>query len=1067
MLYGILTKALTGETSEARQAAASEFAANVKAVGVSALHTEGLLEKIKTSLKAEGKKGANERQGAMETLNALWELFEAAIEPHLLALLPHTLPLVADKERTVAVVAENTLKNFLLKLTPHAFSAVLPYLLDTNANVKWQSLQLQMEVLAAMSKTNMSAQVARCLSDIVPVVSQLMWHSKAQVKQAAISAMESASATMTNKDLEPFLPSLMETILVPESVETCLERLSSTIFVQEVRGDALAIIAPLLMRGLQIQRSTATKRQCARIIDNMSKLVEDPREVQPFVPKLFPALERAKEDVPDPECREVCGKAYEQLMRSSNMKNAKMLSLERPAVLELFKAGAATTTTTISEFDLVSLELATSIVMSLVDLQILDSEQWHMTLTPYLTALSSMPLESEAAGKLLDNVFEKVRASITPKSTLDDDDATEELLCDCNFALAYGSKILLNNARLRLRRGVRYGLVGQNDCGKTSLMRAISRNQVEGFPDPTQVRTVFVETDIQGELSNLSVLDYIYADPLLRNCGVERDEMSKVLMSVGFEKDGPASIDKEVGRLSGGWKMKLALARAMLLKADILLLDEPTNHLDVKNRQWVEEYLQSLTNVTSIMVSHDSGFLDRVCTSILHMHDLKVNQYRGNLGAFVAAVPEAKSYFELQTSAKYRFKFPQPGPLEGINSKSKHIMKMTNVSFTYPTATKAQLLSVSVRVSLSSRVACVGPNGAGKSTMIKLLTGELIPDGVREDGTSSTGSEVWKHPNCRVAYVAQHAFHHIESHLDLTPNEYIRWRYQYGVDKEALKKENMKMTADEMERQKTPIMVDITDAEGTTKKEKRVIKELTNGRRQEYKGKRNEYEVLLIGGTDVKVWLPETQLAQLGFDKAMKEVDERIASMATSYTRPLTSQFVEQHLMDVGLEREFATHTKIKALSGGQKVKVVLAAALWKCPHVIIIDEPTNYLDRESLGALAEAIKEFEGGVVIVSHNNEFCKACCPETWVLENHTLNVQGDPEWLNQNEKIKVAQIDESDLRDAYGNTVVLKKKATRQDMKKLRKRMEQMRKSGEEVYTDEELEKLGLELDPAQA
>ena len=135
---------------------------------------------------------------------------------------------------------------------------------------------------------------------------------------------------------------------------------------------------------------------------------------------------------------------------------------------------------------------------------------------------------------------------------------------------------------MKLIRGARYGLVGQNDCGKTSLMRAISRNQLEGFPDPTQVRTVFVETEIQGELSDLSVLDYIFADALLRDCGATRQEMSDTLIRVGFEQSGPASIDKQVGRLSGGWKMKLALARAMLLKADILLLDEPTNHLDVK-----------------------------------------------------------------------------------------------------------------------------------------------------------------------------------------------------------------------------------------------------------------------------------------------------------------------------------------------------------------------------------------------------------------------------------------------------------------------------------------------------
>jgi len=1058
VLSGMLQKVLSAETSETREACAAEFAATVKAEGVETLYTQGLLEKVKSSFKAEGKKGLVEREGALECFGALNRLLEEVVEPFIISLVPVAMQLLADKERRVTALADKTLKYFFTEMTPCALSTVLPFLLDTTT--KWQSQQFQMEILGELASTSMSSEVARNLSEIVPVVSQLMWHDKVQVKQAAIESMKKVSATMGNKDLEPFLPSLIETILVPESVENCLERLASTTFVQEVRGDALAIIAPLLMRGLQAQRLTATKRQCARIIDNMAKLVDEPKEVAPFVPKLLPALERAKNEVPDPECREVCLKAYDQLVKSSNPKNAKVGALERSTVVSWLKTKAEH-----SDFEVRAIDHASYCVMCLVDLKNLDSEQWHIFLTPFFT--SSM--ESVDASKVVDNVHKQVSATLTPKTDADEDIEKDLLLCDCEFSLAYGSKILLNNARLRLRRGARYGLCGQNDCGKTSLMRAISRNQVEGFPDPTQLRTVFVETDIQGELSNLSVLDYIYADPLLRNCGVEREEMSKVLMSVGFEKEGPASIEKEVGRLSGGWKMKLALARAMLLKADILLLDEPTNHLDMKNRAWVETYLQSLNNVTSIMVSHDTGFLDRVCTNILHIDNLKVNSYKGNLSAFVEAVPEAKGYFQLQASSKYKFKFPNPGNLDGITSKGKHIMKMTNVTFTYPTATKPQLTNVSVRVSLSSRVACVGPNGAGKSTMIKLLTGELVPDGTREDGTNANGTEVWKHPNCRVAYVAQHAFHHIENHLDKTPNEYIRWRYQYGVDKEALKKDNMKVTPEELERQKTPIMIDVPDAEGNIKKEKRVVKELSNGRRQEYKGKRNEYECVLVGGFDVKVWLPETQLVQMGFEKAMKEVDERIAAMATSFARPLTSQFVENHLLDVGLEREFGTHTKIKALSGGQKVKVVLAAALWKCPHIIIIDEPTNYLDRESLGALAEAIKEFEGGVVIVSHNNEFCKACCPETWVLENHTLNVQGDPEWLAQaeKEKVKVVQSDEADLRDAFGNSVTLikKKKATRQDIKKLRKKIEQMRKDGEECYTDEEMEKMGLEMDVA--
>jgi len=529
---------------------------------------------------------------------------------------------------------------------------------------------------------------------------------------------------------------------------------------------------------------------------------------------------------------------------------------------------------------------------------------------------------------------------------------------------------------------------------------------------------------------------------------------------VGFGNDGPASIEQQVGRLSGGWRMKLALARAMLLKADILLLDEPTNHLDPMNRAWVESYLQSLTNVTSIMVSHDAGFLERVCNNIIHINNLKLKNYKGSLNHFVEVVPEAKAFFELTSTDKYKFKFPEPGTLEGITSKGKHIMKMSQITFTYPSASKPQLNDVSVRVSLSSRVACVGPNGAGKSTMIKLLTGELVPD----EGSGA----VWKHPNCRVAYVAQHAFVHIENHLEKTPNEYIRWRYQYGVDKEALKKDTMVLTEEEEAKLKEVVQVEIVDAEGNARNEKRVIKEMTNGRRLDQKTKKYQYEALLVGGFDQKIWLPAARLVQLGWEKYLKEVDERVAALASQYARPLTQAFVEQHIMDVGLEREFATHSRISALSGGQKVKVVLAAALWKAPHIVILDEPTNYLDRESLGALADAINEFEGGIVIVSHNNEFCKACCPETWVLANHTLDVQGDPEWLAQAEKEKVKErvLGDDDLKDAYGNTVTVKnvKQATKQEMKKLRKKIAAARKAGEEVWTDEEMEKMGYRVDP---
>ena len=146
----------------------------------------------------------------------------------------------------------------------------------------------------------------------------------------------------------------------------------------------------------------------------------------------------------------------------------------------------------------------------------------------------------------------------------------------------------------------------------------------------------------------------------------------------------PASLTKQCGRLSGGWRIKLALVRAMIMKADILLLDEPTNHLDPGNVKWVVDYLTSLANVTSIIVSHDIKVLDQVCTHVLQIDNLKLKSFKGNLTEVAKNfVPELLSYFELKAT-KFTMRFPQPGNLEGITSKGKHIMKMTNITFTYP-----------------------------------------------------------------------------------------------------------------------------------------------------------------------------------------------------------------------------------------------------------------------------------------------------------------------------------------------------------------------------------------------
>jgi elongation factor 3 len=290
--------------------------------------------------------------------------------------------------------------------------------------------------------------------------------------------------------------------------------------------------------------------------------------------------------------------------------------------------------------------------------------------------------------------------------------------------------------------------------------------------------------------------------------------------------------------------------------------------------------------------------------------------------------------------------------------------------------------------------------------------------------------------------------------LDKTPNEYIRWRYANGEDKESLVKVSMVLTPDEEKLQKEPFEVTWVDEGGVTRKAKKTVSDLTGGRRESKERKEYEYELRYISGEEG--WLGHKLLTARGWGKSMKAVDLRIAQRAGLYIRPLSSSNVEKHLGDCGLSAEFATHYRMSALSGGQKVKVVLAASMWNQPHILILDEPTNYLDRESLGALAKAIEEFQGGVVIISHNNEFVKTLCTEEWIMDAGHLTTKGESGWMDrQDDKIAEATAI-TEMTDAMGNTseVKVKKQLSKRDEKAKLKIIAKKLKAGEALDTDEE-------------
>ena len=847
-----LTSLLAKETGDvaARAPFAKELAENAHSAGVKAL--PAIIAKLTAALADKKNQGA--REGALLGFGALASSFGQPAAPYLFpcfSVLTNAAAAGASEkaaaESAVAAVFATLHPNGIRFAAPHIFEAAL-------SKYKWQSRILALSYVGKFAALA-PKQTTQAMPELIPGLSQFMGDARAEVSKEAESALLSVCSVVNNKDIEPFIPTLVSCIARPDEVNECVYKLSSTTFVQAVEPPTLAIIMPVLERGLK-QRDLATKRKVAVIIDNMCKLVEVPAFAEPFLPKLLPGLDRAKEETSDPDVRKICETAHKILLKAAGDGASKdKMYISGVTGIEITKSDPVKQLTTLQECLTAGnaelpadaavtqpmLDYITSLSGSLYDENEFGENEWAGIFTPFVGALlqgsSALMLNPnqvrDGAAGFLARCFRNVAGAAKEA-----DDDVGEVLCDCEFSLAYGAKILLNQARMHLRRGMRYGLCGHNGCGKSTLMRAIANGQVENFPDPDVVRTVYVEHDIQADQTEFSVVQFVMVDKRLSDEALIR----KTLAELSFT---PAMMDGVVTALSGGWKMKLALAKAILLKADIMLLDEPTNHLDKINKAWLMDYLCSLHNVTCIIVSHDSGFLDKVCTHIIHYENFKLKRYKGNLSEFVKKVPEARSYYEL-SATPIEFKFPEPGMLEGITSKGKSILKMMNVSYKYPGYDRMIINNVTVQVALSSRVVVVGANGAGKSTMIKCLTGETIP----------TMGTVWKHPNLRIAYVAQHAFHHIEEHLDKSPNEYIQWRYCSGEDKEAQTKEARQLTDEEEKKMAEKVTID---------GQKYVVEQLMGRRKLKSS---YEYEVKFQGlGIDKNQWLPRKWLEEKGFGK--------------------------------------------------------------------------------------------------------------------------------------------------------------------------------------------------------
>lgn len=519
---------------------------------------------------------------------------------------------------------------------------------------------------------------------------------------------------------------------------------------------------------------------------------------------------------------------------------------------------------------------------------------------------------------------------------------------DINFA---GNRIL-TDASLTLAHGRRYGLVGRNGIGKSTLLRALSRRELAV---PAHLTILHVEQEITGDDTTAlqAVLDadvwrkYLYAeqkkiterhtqiaeelvaleaeDPGRWALEKERTDLDSHLTEVQFKL---ADIDAEKAEaraatilvglgftperqqnatksFSGGWRMRLALARALFCNPDLLLLDEPSNMLDVPSVAFLANYLSTYEN-TVLVVSHDRAFLNEVATNIIYQHNERLDYYTGNFTQFYATKEERKKNqvreYESQLAYrkhlqafidKFRYNAAKSSEAQSRIKKleklpileapeaddeitfrfpvaekiSPPVLQMTGVSFAY--GEKQILRDVDLDVQLDSRVAVIGPNGAGKTTMLKLLIEQLSP----------SSGVVQRHPRLRIAYFAQH---HVDA-LDLT------------------------MSAVSFMARHWP------------------------GRNEE------EYR---------------------------------------------------RHLGAFGLVGTLGL-SKMATLSGGQKSRVAFACLSLQNPHILVLDEPTNHLDIEAMDALVAALKEFNGGVILVSHDVTFLSQTSDRLWLCQEGTVN------------------------------------------------------------------------------
>jgi len=575
----------------------------------------------------------------------------------------------------------------------------------------------------------------------------------------------------------------------------------------------------------------------------------------------------------------------------------------------------------------------------------------------------------------------------------------EMLLYVENLLLMYGAgHLLLKDTTLEMKKNHRYGVVGQNGAGKTTLMKEIADHRIVGMPK--DLKCVHVDDSKLGLMSKSCLSSLEYCIKMAKDIGVETTGR-EMLLEVGFKE---SMLNEPAADLSTGWRMRLTLAVAMLKHADLVLLDEPTNHLDEESVEWLGDYVTSISNSSVMVISHEPKFLNKICTDIMAYVDKKLEYTSGDFTAFAAKKGLTKDQIDAMLSGNLSFdtktgeeegeegpkaatpvagppklSFPIPGSMEGVKSGSRAVLEAKNLSFRFSSDKDYLLKDCNVKLSLNSRVAICGRNGCGKSTLMTLLCSEASAS---ENKDGSFG-EVWRHCNLRMAYMTQDHLKSLGPFFDTSPFVYITQRFKDGYDGDLQKRLIEPESEEEAERRKT-----LAKEHGKYGNE---VEELVSRTKI---GSELAYEVRWKGLDDPKQNTVETisKLKMMALNKVVIACDERIAAKVAGLDqRPLTRREVVRHCEAFGIDEEMCCNRQIRGFSAGQKVRLSLAAMFWTKPHLIAIDEPTNYLDVETVEALAKALNTFRGGIVMIEPKTDFVERICNEKWHMEDGVITVE----------------------------------------------------------------------------